>query len=234
MRVLVTGAAGFIGNNLCRRLADDGHDIFGLDDLSGGDFCNILDFKLNFYEFDITRKMHFYVDHVVHLADHKGDDKIRSINVAYNGTKNVLDNAYNTRGTKVTTVLYDVPNINDTVKLGLFKAYRIQNKIDCKIVRCHDVYGPGMPSSKLTDIITKAIKGQDIEFEDCHVFMSSLDNVIDSIIESMGSENHFNINSETEIYEEETIYNYVKEVIKGNKIPNVLLTRTIEYIISRL
>jgi len=34
MKILVTGAAGFIGFHLCRRLTADGHDIIGLDNLN--------------------------------------------------------------------------------------------------------------------------------------------------------------------------------------------------------
>ncbi|HEX9979265.1 MAG TPA: NAD-dependent epimerase/dehydratase family protein [Flavobacterium sp.] len=34
MKILVTGAAGFIGSHLCERLADDGHDVTGLDNFS--------------------------------------------------------------------------------------------------------------------------------------------------------------------------------------------------------
>ena len=43
MRVLVTGAAGFIGSHLCRRLAQEGSQIVGLDDLSEGSSDNLSD-----------------------------------------------------------------------------------------------------------------------------------------------------------------------------------------------
>jgi nucleoside-diphosphate-sugar epimerase len=41
VRALVTGAAGFIGSHLCRRLVADGHQVVGLDDLSEGSRENV-------------------------------------------------------------------------------------------------------------------------------------------------------------------------------------------------
>jgi nucleoside-diphosphate-sugar epimerase len=43
MRALVTGAAGFIGSHLCRRLVADGHEVVGFDDLSDGAIANLRD-----------------------------------------------------------------------------------------------------------------------------------------------------------------------------------------------
>jgi nucleoside-diphosphate-sugar epimerase len=54
MDALVTGAAGFIGSNLCRRLAAEGYRVRGLDDLSDGSLENLSDVPaLDFIEADL-------------------------------------------------------------------------------------------------------------------------------------------------------------------------------------
>lgn len=59
MRYLVTGGAGFIGSNLCRRLLSDNHSVACLDDLSTGKYRNIeeLDSEANFefFNHDLTK-----------------------------------------------------------------------------------------------------------------------------------------------------------------------------------
>jgi len=59
MRYLVTGGAGFIGSNLCRRLLDDGHKVFCLDDLSTGNYSNVENLCTNpnfeFLKHDLTK-----------------------------------------------------------------------------------------------------------------------------------------------------------------------------------
>lgn len=58
MRVLVTGAAGFIGSNVCDRLIADGHTVFGVDDLSRGTLSNVEDAartgSFDFEQLDVT------------------------------------------------------------------------------------------------------------------------------------------------------------------------------------
>jgi UDP-glucose 4-epimerase len=60
VRILVTGAAGFIGSNLVDRLLDDDHVVVGIDNLSRGTRANLPDSELgagrgfSFIEADVT------------------------------------------------------------------------------------------------------------------------------------------------------------------------------------
>ena len=71
MRIVVTGAAGFIGSHLCEALLDRGHSVVGLDNLLTGSLSNIahLDGRdLSFIKHDVTR--HITIDGVVDFVLH--------------------------------------------------------------------------------------------------------------------------------------------------------------------
>jgi ADP-L-glycero-D-manno-heptose 6-epimerase len=44
MRIAVTGAAGFIGSNLAKRLDADGHEVTAIDTFQSAGFQNLIDF----------------------------------------------------------------------------------------------------------------------------------------------------------------------------------------------
>jgi dTDP-glucose 4,6-dehydratase len=73
-RVLITGAAGFLGSHLCDRFIKEGFDVVGMDNLITGDLRNIEHlFKLKefeFYHHDVSKFIHVpgNLDYILHFA----------------------------------------------------------------------------------------------------------------------------------------------------------------------
>jgi len=73
-RVLITGAAGFLGSHLCDRFVKEGFHVFGMDNLITGDLKNIQHlFKLEqfeFYHHDVTKFINIpgSLDYILHFA----------------------------------------------------------------------------------------------------------------------------------------------------------------------
>ena len=74
MRILITGAAGFLGSHLCDRLLSEGHDVIGLDNFITGNPGNIAHLqgneKFSFQKHDVSNFIFVKdkVDAVLHFA----------------------------------------------------------------------------------------------------------------------------------------------------------------------
>ena len=100
-RVLITGAAGFLGSHLCDRFIKEGYDVVGMDNLITGDLKNIEHlFKLKefeFYHHDISKFVHVpgQIDYILHFASPASPIDylkipIQTLKVGSLGTHNLL------------------------------------------------------------------------------------------------------------------------------------------------
>ena len=101
MRVLVTGAAGFLGSHLCDQLISDGHSVIGIDNLQTGRLKNIehlqSNSKFEFLHHDVTEPIGtLKVDQIYNLACPASPiqyqiDPVKTIKTSFLGAIHVLD-----------------------------------------------------------------------------------------------------------------------------------------------
>ena len=100
-RVLITGAAGFLGSHLCDRFIREGFSVVGMDNLITGDLKNIEHlFKLKefeFYHHDVSKFVHVpgQLDYILHFASPASPIDylkipIQTLKVSSLGTHNLL------------------------------------------------------------------------------------------------------------------------------------------------
>ena len=164
-RILITGAAGFLGSHLCDRAIKEGYHVIAMDNLITGDLKNIEHlFKLEHFEFyhhDITKFIHIpgKLDYILHFASPASPIDylkipIQTLKVGAHGTHNCLGLA-KAKGSRIlvasTSEVYGDPlvhpqteeywgNVNPVGPRGVYdEAKRFMESITMAYNRFHGV-----------------------------------------------------------------------------------------------
>jgi dTDP-glucose 4,6-dehydratase len=178
-RIVVTGAAGFIGSHLCETLLARGNSVVAIDNLITGDMANVAhlrDRDFQFIRHDVTQYIDVDgpVDCVLHWASPASpidylELPIQTLKVGSLGSHNALGLAVAKRARFVlasTSEIYGDPlehpqretywgHVNPIGPRGVYDeakrfgeaitlAYHRAHKVDTKIVRIFNTYGPRM------------------------------------------------------------------------------------------
>jgi UDP-glucuronate decarboxylase len=99
MKIILTGAAGFLGSHISDKLIVAGHSVIGLDDLSTGSLQNLEHLlenpKFNFFEHDVREPILIKGDAILNFACpaspiHYQADPVRTIETNFLGIINML------------------------------------------------------------------------------------------------------------------------------------------------
>jgi dTDP-glucose 4,6-dehydratase len=199
-RVVITGAAGFIGSHLAETLLDRDYGVIGIDNLLTGDTANIAHLRNRDFEFikhDVTNYIYIEgpVDFVLHWASPASpidylELPIPTLKVGALGTHKALGlaKAKNARFVIASTSeVYGDPlehpqketywgNVNPIGPRGVYDeakrfaeamtvAYHRYHKLDTKIVRIFNTYGPRMrvrDGRAVPEFISQCLRHEDV------------------------------------------------------------------------
>jgi len=176
-KVLITGAAGFIGSHLCDRFIREGYHVIGMDNLITGNLKNIEHlFPLEHFEYyhhDVSKFVHIpgNLDYILHFASPASPIDylkmpIQTLKVGSLGTHNLLGLAKSKNARILiasTSEVYGDPLVHPQTEEYWGMAYHTYHGLETRIVRIFNTYGPRMRMEDgrvLPAFFTQAIRGE--------------------------------------------------------------------------
>ena len=266
-RVLVTGAAGFLGSHICERFLNENFKVLGMDNFITGSTNNVAILSkhqnFEFIEHDVSNfiKVEGEIDYILHFASPASPIDylkipIQTLKVGSLGTHNLLGLAKAKKAVILvasTSEVYGDPlvhpqkenyfgNVNPIGPRGVYDeakrfqeaitmAYHRFHKLDTKIVRIFNTYGPRM---RLNDgRVLPAFIGQALRGEDLTIFGDGtqtrsfcyVDDLINGIFKLLFSNYNspVNIGNPNEI----TINDFAKEILKLTKSDQKIIYKSL-------
>jgi UDP-glucuronate decarboxylase len=191
MKILLTGAAGFLGSHLTSKLLETGHQVIGIDDLSTGSLNNLKESmahsNFQFVHHDVRSPFNAEVDAILNFACPASPknyqlDPVRTIETNFLGIINMLHLARNS-GARI----YGDPTISPQPEtywgnvnpIGIRSCYdegkraaetlcfdyKRQYSVDSRVIRIFNTYGPNMAVGDgrvVSNFIVQALNGSPI------------------------------------------------------------------------
>jgi len=200
LRIMVTGAAGFLGSHLCDALLAEGHTVLGVDNLLTGNLRNLEHLKkepkFNFLQQDICEPFDSgALDYIFDFASPASpvdymEHGIETLQVGSLGVFNLLELARKHRATfflASTSECYGDPlehpqketywgHVNPVGPRSVYDeakrfaeatttAYRRYHKVNVRIVRIFNTYGPRLQINDgrvISNFMKQALRGEDL------------------------------------------------------------------------
>ncbi|NNF32665.1 MAG: SDR family oxidoreductase [Saprospiraceae bacterium] len=200
-KILITGAAGFLGSHLCDRFIKEGYKVIGMDNLLTGNIDNIAHLfplkEFEYYHHDVSKFVHVpgQLDYILHFASPASPIDylkmpIQTLKVGSLGTHNLLGLAKQKQARILiasTSEVYGDPlehpqketywgNVNPVGPRGVYDeakrfqeaitmAYHTYHKLEVRIVRIFNTYGPRMrvdDGRVIPAFFSQAIRGEEL------------------------------------------------------------------------